>query len=53
MFEIKFKWDETVTLGFPNHLTLDEINQNAQMFSYEEELNKKIIDVCPRGSVPL
>eukprot|EP00708_Paratrimastix_pyriformis_P002581 GAFH01001330.1.p1 GENE.GAFH01001330.1~~GAFH01001330.1.p1 ORF type:complete len:543 (-),score=130.86 GAFH01001330.1:87-1571(-) len=44
MFDIKFKWDEAVTFGFPNHLTLDEITQNVQMYSYEEELSRKLLD---------
>eukprot|EP00771_Trimastix_marina_P004123 gnl/Trimastix_PCT/860.p1 GENE.gnl/Trimastix_PCT/860~~gnl/Trimastix_PCT/860.p1 ORF type:complete len:569 (+),score=96.27 gnl/Trimastix_PCT/860:108-1709(+) len=41
-FDIMAGWDEEISSGYPNNLTVDEIDKNIAMISYEEEHYKRM-----------
>jgi len=49
-FDLLFAFDEVISLGHKENVTVSQIKQNTEMESHEEKLHKMIIQVGGRVS---
>lgn len=52
-YELLSAFDELVTLGYRENLSLSQIKTFLEMESHEERIQEIISRVCPRSAVPL